>query len=71
MSVREPRPEGDHSNFGFLAKHEPLFFQLGASAERLFAFDPNASLLKLRQLGEAMARSIAARLTIPFDDRTT
>lgn len=63
--------EAGDSNFGFLAKHEPLFFQLGSSAERLFAFDPNASLLKLRQLGEAMARSIAARLTISFDDRTT
>ena len=58
------------ANFGFLSEREPLFFQLGASAERLFIFDPNASLLKLRQLGEAMAQSNAARLSIPFDDRT-
>lgn len=71
MSVRESQPDSDHSNFRFLASHEPLFFQLGASAERLFAFDPNASLLKLRQLGEAMARSMATRLAIPFDERTT
>lgn len=71
MNTPEARSETNDSNFGFLAKHEPLFFQLAATAERLFAFDPNASLLKLRQLGEAIARSIAARLTIPFDDRTT
>lgn len=61
MSIRGPRLGADDSNFGFLAKHEPLFFQLGSAAEQLFAFDPNASLLKLRQLGEAMAQSIANR----------
>ena len=71
MSIRHPQLDAADSNFSFLAKHEPLFCQLGAGAERLFAFDPNASLLKLRQLGEAMAQSIAARLAIPFDDRTT
>lgn len=59
------------SNFSFLAERDPLFFQLGSTAERLFSFDPNASLLKLRQLGEAMARSIAVRLNIKFDDRTS
>lgn len=59
------------SNFSFLAERDPLFFQLGSAAERLFSYDPNASLLKLRQLGEAMARSIAVRLNIKFDDRTS
>lgn len=70
--MRTYTPQGDshHSNFSFLAQHEPVFFQLGPEAELLFPFDPNASLLKLRQLGEAMARSMAARPTIPIDDRT-
>lgn len=62
---------GQASNFDFLSEDEPLFFQLGSAAERLFSFDPNASLLKLRQLGEAIARSMAARLDVQFDDRTT
>jgi hypothetical protein len=71
VSARGTASQAGDSNFGFLAKHGPLFFQLASSAERLFAFDPDASLLKLRQLGEAMARAITARLTIPFDDHTT
>lgn len=66
----DPGPVGiDESNFAFLAQDEPLFFQLASAAERLFAFDPNASLLKLRQLGEAMARAIAVRVGIEFDER--
>lgn len=63
MSVREPPADTGDSNFGFLVKHEPLFFQLGSSAEPLFAFDSNASLLKPRQLGKAMAFDRCA-----FDD---
>jgi type I restriction enzyme R subunit len=63
MTESANNSDADNSNFVFLAKHEPLFFQLGSSAERLFSFDPNASLLKLRQLGEAIAQS--------FDDRTS
>lgn len=69
MHAPEPQRDSAESNFSFLAQHDPLFFQLGSAAERLFPFDPNASLLKLRQLGEAMAQAIAARLGIRFDDR--
>lgn len=58
-------------NFGFLAEHEPLFVQLAAAAERAFSSDPNTTLIKLRQLGEAMAQHIAARAGIEFDEQTS
>lgn len=49
------------TNFSFLAKgHDPLFLQLAEAAERTLAVDPNATLLKLRQLAEAFARHAAA-----------
>lgn len=47
-------------NFDFLASHDPLFDQLAEAAERNLAIDPNTTLLKLRQLGEAFARHAAA-----------
>ncbi|WP_285260589.1 type I restriction-modification system endonuclease [Halopseudomonas bauzanensis] len=59
------------SNFGFLAEHESLFVELALSAERAFASDPNTTLIKLRQLGEALAQHMAALMGIPFDEQTT
>ncbi len=59
------------SNFGFLAEHDPLFVDIAQSAERAFAGDPNTTLIKLRQLGEALAQHLAARAGIEFDDQTT
>ena len=59
------------SNFGFLAEHDPLFAELAFSAERAFASDPNTTLIKLRQLGEALAQHLAALANIPFDDQTS
>ena len=59
------------SNFDFLAEHSPVFLQLAAAAERAFASDPNTTLIKLRQLGEALAQDLAARAGIAFDDTTT
>lgn len=59
------------SNFGFLGEHDPLFVELALSAERAFASDPNTTLIKLRQLGEALAQHLAALAGIPFDDQTT
>ncbi|WP_445620269.1 type I restriction-modification system endonuclease [Kushneria sp. Sum13] len=58
-------------NFGFLAEHDPLFVQLAAAAERAFSSDPNTTLIKLRQLGEAIAQHIAALSGIEFDDQTS
>ncbi|MFT6388200.1 MAG: type I restriction enzyme R subunit [Cellvibrionaceae bacterium] len=59
------------SNFVFLTPYDPIFIDLAISAERVFTSDPNTTLIKLRQLGEAMAQDIAARCGIEFDDKTT
>ncbi|MFI0399224.1 MAG: type I restriction-modification system endonuclease [Thiolinea sp.] len=59
------------SNFFFLQEHSPVFWQLARTAEAVFASDPNTTLIKLRQLGEAMAQDMAARYGILFDDNTT
>lgn len=58
-------------NFNFLAEHDPVFLQLATAAELAFANDPNTTLIKLRQLGEAMAQHIATVSGIEFDDQTT
>ncbi len=54
------------SNFEFLKAHGDWFYNLAASAERNFASDPNTTLIKMRQLGEAVAQSIAARVGVNF-----
>ena len=51
-------------NFSFLAEHSPLLADLGATAERLFPFDPASCVLKLRLLAEAITQDIAARIGI-------
>lgn len=52
------------SNFDFLKQHNDWLFKMAESAERNFSPDPNTSLIKMRQLGEAIAQSIAARIGI-------
>lgn len=54
-------------NFGFLGEHSPLLADLGATAERLFPYDPASCVLKLRLLAEALTQDIAARLGITLD----
>lgn len=49
------------SNFDMLRADEEQLWRLGALAERYFGEDPNTSLLKLRQLTELLAQSLAAR----------
>ena len=61
----------EHSNFTFLKEHAPVFFQLANAAERVFSSDPNTTLIKLRQLGEALAQDMAIRTGIEFDTTTT
>ncbi len=51
---------GNSLNFGFLVAAEPALERLGALAERYFADDPPSSLVKLRQMAEAIARQVAA-----------
>ncbi len=58
-------------NFEFLKEHDPVFYQLARAAELLFPLDPTASLVKLRQLGEALAQDIATKCGIVIDDRTS
>jgi len=59
------------SNFDFLQEHDPVFYQIGSAAERAFAGDPNTTLIKLRQLAEALAQDLAARSGIQFDESTS
>ena len=55
------------SNFGFLDKLAPDLARLGRLAESYFQDDPNTALFKLRQFGEYLTKSHAARAGIEFD----
>lgn len=59
------------SNFAFLQEHDPVFLQLARMAEQAFASDPNTTLIKLRQFGEALAQDLASRAGVEFDARTS
>ena len=59
------------SNFGFLGQHDELLLQLATTAEQSFVSDPNTTMVKVRKLGEALAKRIAIRVGIGMDDRTT
>ncbi|KEQ18535.1 type I restriction-modification system endonuclease [Endozoicomonas numazuensis] len=59
------------SNFHFLAEHDSLFVELATAAERSFSSDPNITLIKLRQLGEALAQNIAAKVGLEQEEKTT
>lgn len=48
------------NNFGFLQEHDPLLLQLCLAAERNYHDDPNTTVIKLRQFGEAVVRHLAA-----------
>jgi type I restriction enzyme R subunit len=52
---------GVSNNFDFLAAQDERFARLGALAERYFFDDAPSALIKLRQLGEFMAKDVAAR----------
>ena len=52
---------GGSGNFAFLAAQDDRFARLGALAERYFFDDAPAALIKLRQLGEFLAKDVAAR----------
>ncbi|MCD0462032.1 DEAD/DEAH box helicase family protein, partial [Roseiconus lacunae] len=51
-------------NFHFLAKVDPLLADLGSRAERYAMDDPITSIMKVRQLGELLAQSVAAKYGI-------
>lgn len=52
------------SNFGFLTEHSPLLADLGATAERLYPFDPASCVLKLRLLAESITQDVASRVGV-------
>ena len=63
--VQDPATSQQQSvNFAFLREHDPLLLQLATAAERYCITDPNTALLKLRQLGEALAQHLAASFGI-------
>ncbi len=61
----------ESANFHFLREYDPIFLQLACAAESAFVSDPNTTLIKLRQLAEALAQDLAARAGIVFDEQTT
>lgn len=66
--MTSPQPP---TNFGFLVEHDALFVELATAAEHAFVSDPNTTLIKLRQLGEALAQHIAAMSGVEFDAHTS
>jgi type I restriction enzyme R subunit len=50
------------TNFAVFEEHDQLLVRLGMLAERYFTDDPNTCILKLRQLGEALAQHVASRV---------
>lgn len=54
------------SNFDFLKHHDELLLRLAQTAELCFVPDPNTTLVKMRQLGEELAKNIAARVGVEF-----
>ncbi len=59
------------TNFGFLAEHGEILDRHGALAERYISDDPNAALVKIRQLAETLARQLAARIGLGCGTDTT
>jgi len=59
------------TNFSFLKKYEPLFFQLATTADKAFSADLNTTLLKFRQSGEALAQDMAYRVGLNVGMRPT
>ncbi len=52
------------SNFEFLKHHDELLVRLATTAEACFVADPNTTLIKMRQLGEELAKTIASRVGV-------
>ncbi|BEV07298.1 type I restriction-modification system endonuclease [Methylophilus sp. DW102] len=52
------------NNFSFLKHHDELLVRLVETAEMCFSPDPNTTLIKMRQLGEELAKTIASRVGV-------
>ncbi len=58
------------SNFSFLTSHSPLLAELGATAERLYPYDPASCVLKLRLLAESLTQEVADRIGLTVGQST-
>lgn len=63
-------PGAGQTNFAFLADHSPLLAEPGATAERLFPFDPASCVLKLRLLAESLTQDVASRIGLRLQQPT-
>jgi hypothetical protein len=54
-------------NFGFLKQHDQTLQQLAALAEQYVFTDPNTALIKIRQLAESLAKSVASLMKSPAE----
>jgi hypothetical protein len=59
-----------NSSFDFLKELYAIFYELASAAERAFASDLDTTFIKLRQLAEAFAQDLAARVGLSFDENT-
>ena len=58
-------------NFGFIENIDQSLFEQVVNAERFCLSEPVYTLTRLRLFGELLARNIAARMNVRFDDQTT
>lgn len=58
-------------NFEFLKHHDELLVRLAITAESCFVPDPNTTLIKMRQLGEELAKTIASRVGVEAGPEVT
>jgi len=58
-------------NFVVLKKHDQLIRHFSRIAEQAFVIAPTLTLLKLRQLSEAIAQGTTSRLGIEIEERST
>ena len=63
-------PTERRGNFSFLAEHSPLLADLGATAEKLYPFDPSSCVLKLRVLAELLTQEVAFRIGLRLQQPT-
>ena len=56
----------ESSNFNFLEHHDELLVRLAKTAEACFIPDPNTTLIKMRQLGEELAKTVASRVGVRY-----
>ena len=59
-----PSSPDESTNFLFLKEYDPLFLRLCVSAESNYHADPNTCVIKLRQFGEAIVKTLAAAFNV-------